>query len=45
MHDFGCKESKDIYYLELEKGVKYFKEEEGERLCVKPLKSMLTERC
>ena len=31
MHDFGCKESKDIYYLELAKGVKHFKEEEGGR--------------
>ena len=29
MHDFGCKESKDIYYPELAKGVKHFKEEEG----------------
>lgn len=27
MHDFGCKESKDIYYPELAKGVKHFKEE------------------
>lgn len=27
MHDFGCKESKDIYYLELAKGVRHFKEE------------------
>lgn len=31
MHDFGCKESKDIYYPELAKGVKHFKEEEGGR--------------
>lgn len=31
MHDFGCKESKDIYYSELAKGVKHFKEEEGGR--------------
>ena len=31
MHDFGCKSSKDIYYLELAKGVKHFKEEEGGR--------------
>ncbi len=45
MHDFGCKESKDMYYPELAKGVKHFKEEEGvERLCVKRLKSMRTER-
>ena len=28
---FGCKESKDIYYSELAKGVKHFKEEEGGR--------------
>ncbi len=31
MHDFGCKESKDIYYPELAKSVKHFKEEEGGR--------------
>ena len=31
MHDFGCKEAKDIYYPELAKGVKHFKEEEGGR--------------
>jgi len=31
MHDFGCKESKDIYYSELAKGIKHFKEEEGGR--------------
>jgi hypothetical protein len=31
MHDFGCKESKDIYYTELAKGVKHFKEELGGR--------------
>lgn len=31
MHDFACKESKDIYYPELAKGVKHFKEEEGGR--------------
>ena len=31
MHDFGCKESKDMYYPELAKGVKHFKEEEGGR--------------
>jgi hypothetical protein len=35
MHDFGCKESVDIYYQELAKGVKHFKEEEGgrKRMC------------
>ena len=34
MHDFGCKESKDMYYPELAKGVKHFKEEGGrERMC------------
>jgi hypothetical protein len=27
MHDFGCKEAKDMYYPELAKGVKHFKEE------------------
>ena len=31
MHDFGCKESKDIYYPELAEGVKHFKEEERGR--------------
>ena len=31
MHDFGCKKSEDIYYPELAKGVKHFKEEEGGR--------------
>lgn len=29
IHDFGCKKSKDIYYPELAKGVKHFKEEEN----------------
>lgn len=29
MHDFGCKEAKDMYYPELAKGVKHFKEEGG----------------
>jgi hypothetical protein len=34
MHDFGCKESVDIYYQELAKGVKHFKEEGGrKRMC------------
>jgi len=32
MHDFGCKRSKDIYYPELAKGVKHFKEEEGRKV-------------
>lgn len=32
MHDFGCKESKDIYYPELAKGVKHFKEEGGRKI-------------
>lgn len=31
MHDFGCRESKDICYPELAKAVKHFKEEEGGR--------------
>ena len=31
MHDFGCKKSKDIYYSELAKGVKHFKEEGGRK--------------
>lgn len=29
MHDFGCKEAKDMYYPELAKGVRHFKEEGG----------------
>ncbi|MDE5716711.1 MAG: Rpn family recombination-promoting nuclease/putative transposase [Lachnospiraceae bacterium] len=34
MHDFGCKESKDMYYPELAKGVKHFKKEGGrKRMC------------
>ncbi len=32
MHDFGCKESKDMYYSELAKGVKHFKEEGGRKI-------------
>ena len=31
MHDFGCKESKDMYYPELAKGLKHFKEEGGRK--------------
>ncbi len=31
MHDFGCKDSKDMYYSELVKGMRHFKEEEGGR--------------
>ena len=34
MHDFGCKEAKDMYYPELAEGVKHFKEEGGHgRMC------------
>lgn len=29
MHDFGSRESKDMYYPELAKGVRHFKEEGG----------------
>ena len=32
MHDFGCKESKDMYYPELAKGMRHFKEEGGRRV-------------
>lgn len=32
MHDFGCKESKDMYYPEPAKGLKYFKEEGGRKI-------------
>ena len=34
IHDFGCKEAKDMYYPELAKGVRHYKEEGGrERMC------------
>ena len=32
IHDFSCKESKDMYYPELAKGIRHFKEEEGGRV-------------
>jgi hypothetical protein len=32
MHDFGCKEAKDIYYPELAEGVRHFKEEGGRKI-------------
>ncbi len=32
LHDFGCKESKDMYYPELAKGVRHFKEEGGRKI-------------
>lgn len=31
VHDFACKESKDMYYPELAKGMKHFKEEGGRK--------------
>lgn len=31
VHDFGCRESNDMYFPELAKGVRHFKEEEGGR--------------
>lgn len=31
VHDFACKESKDIFYPELAKGMKHFKEEGGRK--------------
>ena len=31
MHDFGCKEAKDMYYPELARGVRHFKEEGGRK--------------
>lgn len=31
LHDFACKESKDMYYPELAKGMKHFKEEGGRK--------------
>ena len=31
MHDFGCKESKDMHYPELAKGMRHFKEEGGRK--------------
>jgi len=35
---FGCKELKDIYYSDLAKGVKYFKEEGGRKLMCEAVK-------
>ncbi len=32
MHDFGCKESQDMYYPELAKGLTHFKEEGGRKI-------------
>lgn len=32
LHDFACKKSKDMYYPELAKGVRHFKEEGGRRI-------------
>jgi hypothetical protein len=32
MHDFGCRDPKEIYYPELAKGVKHFKEEGGRKI-------------
>lgn len=32
MHDFGCKDAKDMYYPELAKGVRHFKEEGGRKI-------------
>ncbi|MDE7428833.1 MAG: PD-(D/E)XK nuclease family transposase [Lachnospiraceae bacterium] len=32
LHDFGCKKSKDMYYPELAKGVRHFKEEGGRKV-------------
>lgn len=32
MHDFGCKNAKDMFYAELASGVKHFKEEGGREL-------------
>lgn len=31
MHDFGCKEAKDMYYPELARGMRHFKEEGGRK--------------
>lgn len=38
MHDFGCREPKDIYYPELAKGVKHFKEEGGRKAMCEAVK-------
>lgn len=32
LHDFGCKEPKDMYYPKLAKGMKHFKEEGGRKI-------------
>ena len=33
MHDFGCKESKDMYYPELARGMRHFKEGGRKKMC------------
>lgn len=40
MHDFGCKEAKDMYYPELAKGGGILRKKEVRRECVKRLKNM-----
>lgn len=37
MHDFGCREAKDIFYPELAKGVKHFKEEGSRKIMCKAI--------
>ena len=34
MRDFKCKKAVDMHYPELAEGVRHFKEEKGERVCV-----------
>ncbi len=44
MHDFGCREVKDMYYPELTKEVYYFKEEGGQMSSGHPLARIGVER-
>lgn len=37
LHDFACKDAKDIYFPELAKGVKHFKEEGGRGIMCKAI--------
>lgn len=44
MHDFSCKESKDIYYPELAKSVRHFKEEGGRAVMCKAIEDYATQK-
>ena len=44
IHDFGCKKSKDIFYSELAKGVKHFKEEGGRKIMCEAVEKYAEQR-